>query len=270
MRTWEAPATRARVLEAAAPTRDAWHLRPITGGLLVQDPHRFVADRADWRVVTARQPTEAEGADAVAASYLDAAAEQAEVRGATAAAAELSELAADLTPADPTLSRSRRLRAASFHRLAGDSERAVSMLEQLLLEVPHVARDVLRILERLERFHLFAELFLDADVRPPLPVGDVAQLLDFRHQRRLHRLAALDDLFVVLLGRQWRHRAERGPHVAQRALAGLERELGPRGERFDAREHLLQPRQRLAPLALILFVRRGVARRERRVGRVDG
>ena len=31
-----------------------WHLRPITGGLLVQDPHRFVADRSDWRVVTQR------------------------------------------------------------------------------------------------------------------------------------------------------------------------------------------------------------------------
>jgi phosphoribosylaminoimidazolecarboxamide formyltransferase/IMP cyclohydrolase len=53
-----------RVLEAAAPTRDPWHLRPITGGLLVQDPHRFVADRADWRVVTSRQPTEVEWADA--------------------------------------------------------------------------------------------------------------------------------------------------------------------------------------------------------------
>jgi DNA-binding CsgD family transcriptional regulator len=76
-----------------------------------------------------------DGPDAVAASYLDAAAEQATARGATAAAAELSELAADLTPADPTLSQSRRLRAARFHRLAGDSERAVSMLEQLLPEV---------------------------------------------------------------------------------------------------------------------------------------
>ena len=42
-----------RILEAAPPAPDRWHLRPITGGLLVQDPHRFVADRADWRVVTA-------------------------------------------------------------------------------------------------------------------------------------------------------------------------------------------------------------------------
>ena len=53
-----------RVLEAVPPTRDAWHLRPITGGLLLQDQHRFVADRADWRVVTRRQPTPAELDDA--------------------------------------------------------------------------------------------------------------------------------------------------------------------------------------------------------------
>jgi phosphoribosylaminoimidazolecarboxamide formyltransferase/IMP cyclohydrolase len=53
-----------RILEAPAPVADAWHLRPITGGLLLQDPHRFVAERPDWRVVTQRQPTEAEWADA--------------------------------------------------------------------------------------------------------------------------------------------------------------------------------------------------------------
>ncbi len=53
-----------RVLEAPAPTPDAWHLRPITGGMLLQDRHRFVAERADWRVVTRRQPTEAEWTDA--------------------------------------------------------------------------------------------------------------------------------------------------------------------------------------------------------------
>ncbi|HET7718852.1 MAG TPA: bifunctional phosphoribosylaminoimidazolecarboxamide formyltransferase/IMP cyclohydrolase [Acidimicrobiales bacterium] len=53
-----------RVLRAPAPVPDARHLRPITGGMLVQDPHRFLATRADWRVVTTRQPTEAEWADA--------------------------------------------------------------------------------------------------------------------------------------------------------------------------------------------------------------
>jgi hypothetical protein len=78
----------------------------------------------------------AEGHDATVAGELEAAAEQAASRGATAAAAELSELAAELTPADPVLSRQRRLRAASLHRLAGESERAAAMLEQLLSEVP--------------------------------------------------------------------------------------------------------------------------------------
>jgi phosphoribosylaminoimidazolecarboxamide formyltransferase/IMP cyclohydrolase len=53
-----------RILEAGAPTPDAWHLRPISGGLLVQDPHGFAAQPADWRVVTQRQPTGAELADA--------------------------------------------------------------------------------------------------------------------------------------------------------------------------------------------------------------
>jgi phosphoribosylaminoimidazolecarboxamide formyltransferase/IMP cyclohydrolase len=53
-----------RIIEAAAPGRDAWHLRPITGGLLLQDPHGFVAGREDWRVVTTRQPTAGELDDA--------------------------------------------------------------------------------------------------------------------------------------------------------------------------------------------------------------
>jgi phosphoribosylaminoimidazolecarboxamide formyltransferase / IMP cyclohydrolase len=53
-----------RILEAPAPTPDRWHPRPVTGGLLLQDPHRFVAERADWRVVTKREPTEAEWSDA--------------------------------------------------------------------------------------------------------------------------------------------------------------------------------------------------------------
>jgi phosphoribosylaminoimidazolecarboxamide formyltransferase / IMP cyclohydrolase len=53
-----------RILEAPAPTPDRWHQRPITGGLLLQEPHRFVAGRADWRVVTRRDPTEAEWSDA--------------------------------------------------------------------------------------------------------------------------------------------------------------------------------------------------------------
>jgi DNA-binding CsgD family transcriptional regulator len=78
----------------------------------------------------------AEGPDAGVASELQAAAETAAARGATAAGAELCELAAELTPADPVLARRRRLRAANFHRQAGDRERAVATLEQLLAEAP--------------------------------------------------------------------------------------------------------------------------------------
>jgi phosphoribosylaminoimidazolecarboxamide formyltransferase/IMP cyclohydrolase len=53
-----------RLLEAPVPHADRWHPRPVTGGLLVQDRHAFLAGRDDWRVVTQRQPTEAEWADA--------------------------------------------------------------------------------------------------------------------------------------------------------------------------------------------------------------
>jgi phosphoribosylaminoimidazolecarboxamide formyltransferase/IMP cyclohydrolase len=53
-----------RLLEAPAPTSDRWHMRPVSGGLLVQDQHGFVAGRDDWRVVTERQPTDGEWADA--------------------------------------------------------------------------------------------------------------------------------------------------------------------------------------------------------------
>jgi DNA-binding CsgD family transcriptional regulator len=79
----------------------------------------------------------AEGPDAAAASQLDAASEQAAARGATAAAGELSELAARLAPDDPALSRRRRLQAANFYRLANDTERAAMLLEGLREEGLH-------------------------------------------------------------------------------------------------------------------------------------
>jgi len=53
-----------RILTAPTPTSDPLELRQIGGGFLVQDAHRFVATRADWSVVTARQPTESQWADA--------------------------------------------------------------------------------------------------------------------------------------------------------------------------------------------------------------
>jgi DNA-binding CsgD family transcriptional regulator len=78
----------------------------------------------------------ADGPDAAIASELDTAAELAAARGAPTAAGELCELASELTPADPGGARRRRLQAATFRTLAGDPDRAASMLDQLLTEVP--------------------------------------------------------------------------------------------------------------------------------------
>jgi phosphoribosylaminoimidazolecarboxamide formyltransferase/IMP cyclohydrolase len=52
-----------RLLSAPPPTVERLQLRQLNGGFLVQDQHHFAATRADWRVVTQRQPTDAEWAD---------------------------------------------------------------------------------------------------------------------------------------------------------------------------------------------------------------
>jgi DNA-binding CsgD family transcriptional regulator len=78
-----------------------------------------------------------EAADPAVASQLRSAAEHAAARGATAAAAELCELAAELTPVSSAVDRRRRLLdAAEFHRMAGDGEHAATLLERLRREVP--------------------------------------------------------------------------------------------------------------------------------------
>lgn len=53
-----------RVLEGPAPGSSRVELRQITGGWLAQTPHHFAAGRDAWRVVTERQPTDAQWADA--------------------------------------------------------------------------------------------------------------------------------------------------------------------------------------------------------------
>ena len=53
-----------RLLQAPPPVPDPVHLRPVTGGMLVQEPHSFRASPADWDVVTERRPTAGELADA--------------------------------------------------------------------------------------------------------------------------------------------------------------------------------------------------------------
>ena len=69
----QAKRQKTRLLEAPAPTKATRHLRPISGGWLVQEPHRLVAEPASWRVVTNRRPTEGELADAALAFRICAA-----------------------------------------------------------------------------------------------------------------------------------------------------------------------------------------------------
>jgi len=53
-----------RLLTAPEPSGSGLEYRQISGGFLVQDAAHFAATRADWRVVTKRQPTEDEWRDA--------------------------------------------------------------------------------------------------------------------------------------------------------------------------------------------------------------
>jgi len=53
-----------RILEAAAPAALPRDLRQISGGFLVQEPHRYLTGRDGWRVVTKAVPTDAQWADA--------------------------------------------------------------------------------------------------------------------------------------------------------------------------------------------------------------
>src|SRR5262249_3680211 len=77
-------------------------------------------------------------------SYVEEAASEACARGAPPAAAELYELAAELTPGDAVLVRRRQFQAARCYRLSGDGKRAVELLELLKPEVVGVERaDVL-------------------------------------------------------------------------------------------------------------------------------
>lgn len=75
------------------------------------------------------------------ADALDAAAQRAAARGAPTEAAELSELAAQLTPLRLEEENcARRARAAEHHAIAGALEPARELLRQLLLELPHGER----------------------------------------------------------------------------------------------------------------------------------
>ena len=100
--------------------------------------HRALAEAvADAEERARHLALASEGADGDVAIELDDAAERAAARGASAAAAELAELAAVLTPSDDApAGRRRRLEAARLRQLSGEGERARAILEQLLPEVP--------------------------------------------------------------------------------------------------------------------------------------
>jgi len=53
-----------RTLEATPPSTPRLQLRQLSDGYLLQDAHRFVAHRADWKVVTSTSPTEEQWRDA--------------------------------------------------------------------------------------------------------------------------------------------------------------------------------------------------------------
>lgn len=103
-----------------------------------RDAHARLARAVDDLEERARHLALAtEGADAGVAAELDEAAPHALARGAPAAAAELHEIAALLTPSsDPAARRTRRLAAAQARRLAGDRDRAAVILDELLAETP--------------------------------------------------------------------------------------------------------------------------------------
>jgi DNA-binding CsgD family transcriptional regulator len=111
--------------EQAAPwERRAVHARLAT---VVEDPE----ERARHLALAA------DGADGDVAAELEAAAEHAAARGATAAAAELAESASERTPAENVGQRRGRKRAAAeFHHLAGDFGRATELLTALANELP--------------------------------------------------------------------------------------------------------------------------------------
>jgi DNA-binding NarL/FixJ family response regulator len=131
----------------------------------------------------------AAGPDAAVAQELDAAAEHAAARGGTAAAAELFELAAQLTADEPELARRRRVRAAVMCRLAGERERPQAMLEQVLAEVsPGAERaEVLFELAVTRMGEAAAQIGLYEGALAEVPHDDArcARLLAFRAWTRL-------------------------------------------------------------------------------------
>jgi DNA-binding CsgD family transcriptional regulator len=227
--------------------------------------HRALADAVDDREERARHLALAsDGPSETVASELDAAAASAAERGSTSAAAELCELAAE-SSTDTARTRERRMRAADFHRLAGDPGRSAQLLEQLLHEAP-VGVDRADVLYALAVDHCVdTRLVYDLCEEALAHAGDdpsrCAQILAFRAWRR--RVSGGDVTEAVADARSSLEHAERSgdPRLIAVAIAqvgGLETRIGgftpgllERGAEIEKRlprplEHYQSPRDVLA------------------------
>ncbi len=138
------PLLAAACYEGALPWQRRAAHRALVGA--VDEPE----ERARHAALAADEPDES------VARALDEAADHARSRGAAAAAAQLAELAAELTPPElPERLRLRLLRAADLHRLTGSRERAAAILERLLPDASGDLRaDALLALARTRRHDL--------------------------------------------------------------------------------------------------------------------
>jgi DNA-binding CsgD family transcriptional regulator len=119
------PLLASAVYTATAPAQRRETHAKLAG--LVRDPERRAVHLA----------AAATGPDEKVAEALELGATRARARGAPAAAAELSEEAAQLTPADRGEDALRRLaRAGYYHFESGDSRRALVLLEQVVVQLP--------------------------------------------------------------------------------------------------------------------------------------
>jgi DNA-binding CsgD family transcriptional regulator len=136
-------AARAGVLEVEGPTVRFAH--PLLASVCYEEAPIWRRQATHGLLATAVMDIEerarhlalaADGPNAGIASTVDTAADHAAARGASATAAALSELAAGITPPEfADEHRRRSLRAADLHRLAGDRERAGTILEDLRARV---------------------------------------------------------------------------------------------------------------------------------------
>ncbi|MGN6169597.1 MAG: AAA family ATPase [Solirubrobacteraceae bacterium] len=202
----------ASVCEAQAPV---WRRRGVHRALakVVRDPE----ERARHLALAA------EGPDAAVASELEEAAGHAAARGATAAAAGLAELAAEMTPAESEEQRRRRrFSAAWFHRLAGDFERTCTLLEELLVEVPDGLErsDVLYALATTGRADIASRVRLCSEAASHA-TGDDTRLVQILGFRAINRWINGDVSGALLDARDGLERAERvdDQHLLATALA---------------------------------------------------